>query len=1130
MTSATEAGSGVGARPVVSGARSGVVLGVASGASIVAAYVFLLAAGRILGSEDYGSLAALLGLLAVVLIPAGALQMAVSREISRRVASADAAGAARLAHGTLRMSLLATVPLLAVALALAAPLAHVLHIHSVAFVALADTTLATALVFPVATGVLQGQQRFHALAVLYVFPWLVRLVVLAVLASAGARLGGAIAATAIGAIAGTALALFLIREPIGGGTRLPRDELLVFLRYLGPVAAGLVGIALLTHADILIVKARFSGDEAGAYAAASAFARVGFFLPATILAVLFPRTAARQARGEETHDILGRSLLATAVFCGALVLFYAAAGVGLVSTTFGPDFAEGGAVLGPFALAIGLFSIANVLVGYHLSRGEIRYAWIVAAGVVVQVAALAVLPSSLRGVVWTNVAIGAALLVAHELLVGSSVPALRAGLRHGRGALVATRKLLPEASYVLLGSTAFVCALFWPLVSHLSSTIIGSRGSDATASVAWFWTARHESGFHLLGLTHHTLTGAPFGWDQTNALNIQVFLPYYPTYLVAHVVGDVAAFNLVTLAGYVLSGASMYLLMRYLGAGKLIAGWAAFVFILFPWHIARAEHASLLHLEVFVLLLLALVAAARRPSWLSLGFVSAAIFACWLTSGYFGAMAVVTTVAFAFGAALTSERGNRARVLLGGVLAGVVPSALLALAAAVSGTGPGAGLKRAAGDLTYYGLRPVELVVPPQGSLFFGDALESFWSRHSHGSNPTEISGYLGLLTLALALAWLVTALRRPGSLSQRQRVATSGLVAVFVVGFLFALPSPINLFGHDIWAPSRVLYAVLPAVRVPSRWAPLLMTALVPLAALGLQWVTHHVARYGRHLSLGVIGAAVVLSFVELAIHPAERRFRTVPLPPEYAADERTPPGILDEYPLGYSDVYRLGQRRHGRPLLNGAPPETPADSARLMLLDPTEPGTAEDLSLLEVSTIAIHPGAHVDAEVPPNVPEGSAAYKLVGRFANGSSVWQVLAKPAPAFVTLPGGFASPKRTTEGFIGYALVSSAGVGVIELSARSASVVRLVFAAFDPNGKQRTLRLSDGQCEESFSVVGKTRVSVLVAVPRGRAQLLLKMDPAPTSEEDTVVISAPRAEKAGGQAQLQPATLSADPGF
>src|SRR6478736_9152065 len=147
-------------RTVPSGARSGALLAVASGASIVAAYVFLLAAGRILGSEDYGSLAALLGLLAIVLIPAGALQMAVSREVSRSVATGDPTGAARLARGTLRVALIATVPLLLVALALAKPLAHVLHIHSVTIVVVALLSLSTALVFPVAMGVLQGQQRF----------------------------------------------------------------------------------------------------------------------------------------------------------------------------------------------------------------------------------------------------------------------------------------------------------------------------------------------------------------------------------------------------------------------------------------------------------------------------------------------------------------------------------------------------------------------------------------------------------------------------------------------------------------------------------------------------------------------------------------------------------------------------------------------------------------------------------------------------------------------------------------------------------------------------------------------------------------------------------------------------------
>jgi hypothetical protein len=119
--------------------------------------------------------------------------------------------------------------------------------------------------------------------------------------------------------------------------------------------------------------------------------------------------------------------------------------------------------------------------------------------------------------------------------------------------------------------------------------------------VSFLWTLQHESGFHLLGTTHHTFSGAPIGWDEGNGLNIQWSLPYYPAYLATKLFGPVAAYNLITLAGYVLSGAAMYLLARYLRCNRLVAAWAGMVFIIFPWHFARAEHASLTHLEVLAL-------------------------------------------------------------------------------------------------------------------------------------------------------------------------------------------------------------------------------------------------------------------------------------------------------------------------------------------------------------------------------------------------------------------------------------------------------------------------------------------------------------------------------------------------
>ena len=300
--------------------------------------------GRILGADDYGALAALLGVLTIVLLPTGALQLAVSREVSRHEALGEADEADAFGRAMLRLGLLVTIPLVVVALTLTVPLRDVLEIDSTAAVTLVVASLVAALVTPIAIGALLGYQRFYAVALLSVLPFALRLVVVAGTAVAGYRLGGAATATFLSAVVTALIAIWLIRTRLARGARSARPALSPFLRYLWPVFIGLLGIALLTTVDLLVVSARFDPTDAGAYAAASAFARVAFFLPATILAVVFPRTAARQARGEETSDILGRSLIATAAFGLLLALFYGRRGAAR-PYGFGGDFAEGGKYL-----------------------------------------------------------------------------------------------------------------------------------------------------------------------------------------------------------------------------------------------------------------------------------------------------------------------------------------------------------------------------------------------------------------------------------------------------------------------------------------------------------------------------------------------------------------------------------------------------------------------------------------------------------------------------------------------------------------------------------------------------------------------------------------------------------------
>jgi O-antigen/teichoic acid export membrane protein len=1098
-------------------------------------YVFLLGAGRLLGSESYGDLAALMGLLTLVLLPTGAVQLAVSREISRRRAVGGLEEADGFTRAVVRVGLLATIPVTLAGLVLAVPLRHLLNIDSTGAVMVAAVALVAAFTLPIATGALQGFERFGAVAAMYVLPFALRVALLALAAAAGLRLQGAVLAAVLATVVSAAVALGLLADPLRGFARATRPSLRPFLRYLWPVVVGMLGVAVLTNVDILVVNARFEGSDTGEYAAAAAFAKVAFFLPATILAVLFPRTAARQARGEDATDILGRTLLATAAFGGALALFYAMTGRGLLHSSFGAEFAEGGDLLVAFTIAMGLFALVNVLLGYHLSRAETRYAWIVAGAVPVQIAILALVPNGMEGVIWADAAIATALLCAHEILVDSSVPALGAGFRHVAKAVSVARATVVETLVVLLAATAFVCLLFWPLIADLGSLVVGP-GSDSTGTVYMFWSWTQEGGYHLFGQTHHTLTGAPFGWDGDNGLNIQWLIAYYPAYLLTTVVGEVAAHNLVLLAGYVLSGASMYLLVRYLGCGRLVAAWAGMVYIIFPWHLERTPHASLVHLEFMPLVLLALVAAARQPGFGRFVFVAIAILACWLTSGYFGAIAAISAVAFALAASFVVVR-RRWWFVVGTTASAAAATLLVAFLSTISGVGRGSGLQRVASDLKVYGLRPLELILPSGNSIVFGRWLEPFWDSRQHGSSPTETSNYLGLLTIALALSWIVLAWRRWPTLTIRLRAASVGFVAIGIAAFLLALPGAVTLFGHEVRAPSRLLWEAVPPFRVPTRWTVMTMAALVPLAALALQAACDALARRRLRSDLPVlpavlVGVAMLVSFGELAVNPIQNRIHADRLPPEYAALAQTRFGPLVEYPLIQNIDQLFWQRIHKRPVLNSEAFGYPPDEARRTVLHPAAPGTAGRLAFLGVTAIVTHRDALRYTESAPETPNASwgPGYQLVTRTGDGSSVWRVTAPPSPALVTLHSGFGEPRPPEGNRVDFPLVSSSGVGYFEIRSREPGLLRLTFEAESPDGSPRVLRLADADGEVPFTIGERTPISLLVDVPSGLSYLLVKTDPAATSVDDAIDVTAPLAERASGTAQLQAEPISPDIGF
>jgi len=527
------------------------------------------------------------------------------------------------------------------------------------------------------------------------------------------------------------------------------------------------------------------------------------------------------------------------------------------------------------------------------------------------------------------------------------------------------------------------------------------------------------------------------------------------------------------------------------------------------------------------------VATFRQPTLARFGLVGLLTMASWLTAGYIGVMAFVATCAFAVAAALTMP-WRRGAVAAGGSIGAALGATLfVGFLSIVSGVGRGVGLNRVASDLSQYGLRPLELIVPPAQSLVAGRWLRSFWEGRFHGSNPTEISNYVGMLTIALAAAWVVIAIRRRRVLDRNLLVASIGLVATLVAAVLLALPSPIGVLGHSVPMPSRLLWEVVPAIRVPSRWVALAGTALVPLAALGLHALYRALQRHGRP-NLATIAVAVVMvaSFLELAVNPARPRLRTT-VPPEYVELTSTPPGIVAEYPLGLDPDQLFWQRTYDRPFLGGVPEGTPgqADDARRALIDPAATGTAEALALLGVTAVVVHPDALETVHGPVIETDAGLGpgYRLVAKASNGTSVWRVTAPAAPALVTYSGGFGNPTWSKQTGVGYPLLAPSGVATLEFAARAPAVVRLAFEATPPDGS-RTLRLADATRELSYPLDGRTHVSALVSLPSGRSYILVKTDPAATSEADAIVLAGAHATTAAREPELEAVSISGAAGF
>jgi len=258
-------------------------------------------------------------------------------------------------------------------------------------------------------GAAQGAHRFALFSGSLVGEAVVKLVLGVAFVTSGLRVGGAVAALALGSVAGIAIVL----PPLAAGGRSARHER-AHLELGGETLRVLyltVASTALLFIDVIFAKHHLSGVAAGYYAAAGTIARTIPFAAGFIGIVLMPKAAAaRHASRESLGRLLALTVGLTAAFAvvgmGLMFVFPEA----LLRVTFGPAFVKAAPLLRLYGVNATLFALYGIGLNYLVATREYGVGAYLAGAVVVEAVVMALFGNTPVRLLTTAIAVNAALI------------------------------------------------------------------------------------------------------------------------------------------------------------------------------------------------------------------------------------------------------------------------------------------------------------------------------------------------------------------------------------------------------------------------------------------------------------------------------------------------------------------------------------------------------------------------------------------------------------------------------------------------------------------------------------------------------------------------------------------------
>ncbi len=487
-------------------------------------------------------------------------------------------------------------------------------------------------------------------------------------------------------------------------------------------------------------------------------------------------------------------------------------------------------------------------------------------------------------------------------------------------------------SLIFLSFLVVGLAVTYPLINHFNTHLYGLPGDGFGTLWSFWWNTSH-----------------PIDWAA----------PAQPTLLalarlLTAFVNEVAAYNLILLLSYPLSGLAIYLIVHHFTNDKAASWLAGLIYVMGPYHVYQSYvHLSLAMTAWLPFYFYALLLWLKDPRpWRALisGFLLALVI---LDNYYYGYLAIVLTIFFVVGLLIQIFRGKLSfwtALGQGIVAASVAFLIILPFVVPSYDSGVVAQYNRPLRELFVFRAQWWDFFVPPITHPAVGELIRQTTSYELIGSNYFERTLYLGYMPLFLVVL---------GVWRNRRSWLTYLMVALLIASIMIAtVPGPLAEWLHQIFS----------AFRVYSRFGLLSLMAVAILAGLGIASISRGTRSVLLYLAFALF---VVTDFYPLLPSPL---INVSSLRPYEAVLAQQTPGQTIVYPLATADEVRTSEylsdsRRFRQPLFNAINRSYQDERIRQALVNPTDTKAISLLQRLNIRYIVIRKDAFQEGRLTPDL-----------------------------------------------------------------------------------------------------------------------------------------------------------------